>query len=74
MVGAHCSVKKKKKTKRERERERERGSDECGMLNSYNRYMKLNQLLTNSTNIRTNTNLYMQATRIIYIGSDECGM
>ena len=72
MVAAHCSVKKKKK-QRERERERGRGSDECGMLNSYNRYMKLNQLLTYSTNIRTNTNLYMLATRIIYIGSDECG-
>ena len=69
MVTAHCSVKKN----RERERERGRGSDECGMLNSYNRYMKLNQLLTYSTNIRTNTNLYMQATSIIYIGSDECG-
>ena len=66
MVTAHCSVKKN--------RERERGSDECGMLNSYNRYKKLNKLLTYSTNIRTNTNLYMQATRIIYIGSDECGM
>ena len=72
MVAAHCSVKKKKKN-RERERERER-NDECGMLNNYNRYMKLNLLLTYSTNIRTNTNLYMQATRIIYIGSDECGM
>ena len=33
-------------SKKQRERERERGSDECGMLNSYDRYMKLNQLLT----------------------------
>ena len=65
MVATHCSVKKT---------ERERGSDECGMLNNYNKYMKLNQLLTYFTNIRANTNLYMQATRIIYIGSDECGM